>query len=416
MSTLSTALFVICAVAPSMTASQRVIAVGDVHGASVGLEHILRRAGLVDDSGHWNGRDAILVQMGDMLDRGRDVRGVMDLLMRLQDEAPRTGGRVEVLMGNHEAMNLLGIRRDVNVQAYDTFADTESAARLEDAWDRYARYQVRRERAAGRPVPDFGDADRQAWLDALPLGWLEYVEAMSANGLYGQWLRHRPAAIEIGDVLFVHGGVSPEIQGLRPEALNRRLAEELEVWDDVFGYMVEKGLVLPWSSLQEAASVASASIKARNGDLSSADARSLSRYAPRLGKLRGLNDWFLLSPDGPLWFRGLAVWDEAGDAQTVFEILDGLGVRRMVIAHTTAADGWIETRFDDRVVLVDTGMLGPPSYPRGRPSALEIVDGGLTAIYMDGRQVLVPSGVPGQASTSSERLVPRLEMVAGSKR
>ena len=174
--------------------------------------------------------------------------------------------------------------------------------------------------------------------------------------------------------------------------------------------------MLPWSSLQEVASVASASIKARNGDLNRADARSLSRYAPRLAKLRGLNDWFLLSPDGPLWFRGPAVWDEAGDSRTVFEILDGLGVRRMVIAHSTVADGRIETRFDDRVVLVDTGMLGPPPYPRGRPSALEIVDGGLTAIYMDGKQVLVPSDVPVQTSTSSERLVPRLEMVAGSKR
>ena len=44
-----------------------------------------------------------------MLDRGPDSRKVMDLLMRLEGEASKTGGRVHVLIGNHEAMNVYGV-------------------------------------------------------------------------------------------------------------------------------------------------------------------------------------------------------------------------------------------------------------------------------------------------------------------
>jgi len=398
--------------AATVSAAPRVIAVGDVHGAADGLREILQAVGLIDDQARWIGGEAVLVQMGDLLDRGRDIRPVMDLLMRLQPEAEAAGGRVEVLLGNHEAMNLLGIRRDVNAEAYAAFADDQSDARLADAWDQYERFQSSSALVARRPVPEFADADREAWIAAHPLGWVEYVEALSADGTYGAWLRERPVAMVVDDVLFVHGGISSEVLGMGPEAINRRVAREIGTWDEVFGYMVEQNLVLPWASVQDAVKVASASLKAKAGNLHSVDAALLERHAGRLGRLRGVSDWFLLSKEGPLWFRGPAVWDEATDAALVTEMLDGLDVDRVVVAHSTRADGRIATRFDDRVVLIDTGMLGPPYYPHGRPAALEIADGGLTAVYRGAREVLVPVR---QAvdEVASAALRPHLEMVAG---
>ena len=50
--------------------SQVVIAIGDVHGDFDDLCLILKRAGLIDDKLHWVGDHAILVQTGDLLDRG----------------------------------------------------------------------------------------------------------------------------------------------------------------------------------------------------------------------------------------------------------------------------------------------------------------------------------------------------------
>ena len=397
--------------AATASATPRVIAIGDVHGAADGLHEILQAVGLIDADARWVGGDAVLIQMGDLLDRGRDIRQVMDLLMRLQPEAEAAGGRVEVLLGNHEAMNLLGIRRDVNAEAYAAFSDEQSESRLAEAWDEYERFQSSSALTARRPVPEFGDADREAWIAAHPLGWVEYVDALSSDGTYGAWLRERPVAMVVGGVLFVHGGISSEVLGMGPEAINRRVSREIGTWDEVFGYMVEQNLVLPWASVQDAVKVASASLKAKAGNLHSVEAALLERHAGRLGRLRGLSEWFLLSKEGPLWFRGPAVWDEATDGALVTEMLDGLDVDRIVVAHSTRADGRIATRFDNRVLLVDTGMLGPPYYPHGRPSALEIANGGLTAVYRGAREVIVP---PEQTAdkVASATLQPHLEMVA----
>src|SRR3954470_5427140 len=89
----------------------RVVAIGDVHGAGEPFVAILQRAGLIDAQRRWTGGATVFVQTGDLLDRGTAVREVLDLLMRLEPEAAKAGGRVQALLGNHEYMNLLGLTR-----------------------------------------------------------------------------------------------------------------------------------------------------------------------------------------------------------------------------------------------------------------------------------------------------------------
>jgi hypothetical protein len=96
----------------------RVVAVGHIHGSFSGLVSIFREASLIDDANRWIGGSTLLVQTGDLLDRGVDVRPVMDLLMSLQSQAEASGGKVVVLLGNHEVMNLVGSLMDVNPDAY----------------------------------------------------------------------------------------------------------------------------------------------------------------------------------------------------------------------------------------------------------------------------------------------------------
>jgi len=88
----------------------RRFAVSDVHGHRDDLVDALRAAGLVDDAGDWSGDDATLWVLGDYVDRGPDGVGVIDVVMRLQQQAPRAGGRVGALMGNHEVL-ALGMHR-----------------------------------------------------------------------------------------------------------------------------------------------------------------------------------------------------------------------------------------------------------------------------------------------------------------
>jgi hypothetical protein len=88
--------------------------VGDVHGHRDTLAALLRDAGLVDASDRWCGADARLWLLGDLVDRGPDGVGAIELVIGLQRE-----GDVRCLLGNHELL-LLGVTRHANAPIEDT--------------------------------------------------------------------------------------------------------------------------------------------------------------------------------------------------------------------------------------------------------------------------------------------------------
>ena len=103
----------------------RVVVLGDVHGSYDKMMSLLFGTGVVDATGTWTGGDDHLVFVGDITDRGPDDRQVMDLLMQLQPEAQAAGGRVHVLLGNHEVMNMVGDLRYVDPKGFADFAKEE---------------------------------------------------------------------------------------------------------------------------------------------------------------------------------------------------------------------------------------------------------------------------------------------------
>lgn len=80
--------------------------VGDVHGMLDILVRVLRTAGLVAADGSWSGGRDELWLSGDLVDRGPDGVGVLDLVVRLAAEAAEVGGRVGSVLGNHELLLL----------------------------------------------------------------------------------------------------------------------------------------------------------------------------------------------------------------------------------------------------------------------------------------------------------------------
>ena len=93
--------------------------VGDVHGHLAELIRALHVAELCDEEGHWAGGEAELWFLGDFVDRGPDGVGVIDLVMRLAEEATAAGGSVNSLIGNHEVL-LLGMYRFGDDQVPDS--------------------------------------------------------------------------------------------------------------------------------------------------------------------------------------------------------------------------------------------------------------------------------------------------------
>ena len=318
-----------CAIATT----ERVVAVGDVHGAYDPFVRILRTAGLVDRRDRWIGGRAILIQTGDVFDRGAESRRVVDLLRRLERDAARAGGRVIPLLGNHEFMRIVGDWRYVSEGEYRAFRRGDSEELRERAHALSADRAAQRARAEDR-IFDAGDY-REQFMKEIPLGYLEMRLAFDKEQDYGDWVRERTAAVKVNGVLFLHGGVSEKVAALGCEGLNDAVRADLAA------VPVEPDDLLALLSSTE---------------------------------------------DGPLWYRGLATEPEETFAPTLETILQQMQARAIVVGHTPVTR--VTARVGGRVVLIDTGMLNGEFYPDGLPSALELRGDTLTAIYEDRREPL----------------------------
>jgi Icc-related predicted phosphoesterase len=162
------------------TGVNRIVAVGDVHGDYDQFVAVLKAAGMIDEHLKWMGGTAHLVQLGDVPDRGPDSKKAMDLLKTLENEAPKSGGRVHALIGNHEAMVMMNDLRYVHPGEYASHGGEE-----------------------------------------------KFKQAMNPSGEYGKWIAGHNAVIKINDILFVHGGISPVYAKESLNQINNAIRSEL---------------------------------------------------------------------------------------------------------------------------------------------------------------------------------------------
>jgi hypothetical protein len=321
------ALAVIFSTVVAAATPQRIIAVGDLHGDFNAWQTIARKAGVLDARGHWVGGNTILVQMGDITDRGPDSLKIVRSLQQLQKEAPRKGGKTVVILGNHEAMQLLGDNRYTAPGEYAAFADNQSAARRDRV---YEANRAKLETAARAVNPKLTPEQvRASWMAEHPLGWVEHMLAWGPSGELGKWATRNPAIAKIDGNLFVHGGISTETARLPLDDVDKRVAAAMAAGDD------------------GAASI-------------------------------------LTDPLGPLWYRGLVATDPDAQAeraaakppapaltqeQELTAVLAAYGARRIVVAHTPSLQG-IQITNGGRLARIDTGIS---RYYGGPLTWLEIV-------------------------------------------
>ncbi|MEO7240579.1 MAG: metallophosphoesterase [Sphingomicrobium sp.] len=295
----------------------RIIAVGDLHGDFAVWQAIARAAGLIDAGGHWSGGQSILVQLGDITDRGPDSLKIIRHLKQLQKEAPRARGRVVVLIGNHEAMQMIGDLRYVSPGEYAAFADRRSARRRSNAFIAnkttiLVAYRARELKLSDAEV-------RARWIADTPIGKVEHQAAWAPSGELGLWTLANPAVALVDGNLFVHGGLSRAFAATQIADINRQIHAALEVRDE-------------------------------------------------------RDESIISDQTGPLWYRGLAERATASGQPDPTEaeltdVLAATGARRMIIAHTPNLSG-IVISHAGRLARVDTGNS---IYYNGTPSYLEIL-------------------------------------------
>jgi len=380
--------------AGAASAGPRTVAVADVHGAFPEFVATLQTAGLIDDNRRWTGGASVLVQTGDVPDRGAGTRECLDLLMSLEREAGQQKGRVIPLLGNHEVMNMIGDLRYVSPAEYRAFVTPESERTRERAWDDYRGLIRERDRRRRRNPAAETAKERAAWNEQHPLGFFEHRDAYGPRGRYGAWLRTHDAIARVGGVLFVHGGINSQLKFGRVEDLNRRVRDELEEFDQLWEVLVRNQVIWRYMRLEEAIAAAQEEAVEREAGAFPFDAR----VAKALERLLGLDRWLIMSPEGPLWYRGYAQLADDQLDEIVPALLSRLKAERVVVGHSPTSDHRVRARAGDRIFLIDTGMLAERY--GGQGSALEVQDGRVTAYYAaGGREVLVaPKGLPGVAA------------------
>jgi hypothetical protein len=236
----------------------KIFVMGDVHGQYKRLVEMLTSGGVIDKNQNWIWGVGHLVFVGDISDRGEQVIEAYWLIYKLEQQARDAKGYVHLLFGNHEAMI---IKDDIRYIANKYYGLTSN-------------------------------------LD------LKYYELFSENTFVGKWLRTKNCVEIIGNTMFVHAGISPELaaKGLSVEEINENFRAFI---------------------------------------------RNTKEDQTELEK-------FMISNLGPVWYRGYikesSGYEEISQSE-LESILKQYGVNRVVVGHTEVE--LIEPLKEDKVIPVN---------------------------------------------------------------
>ena len=236
------------------------LVLSDPHGNLEALTSVLKSHHVIDDDFDWTYGNGHLMVIGDVFDRGDDVIPIFWLLYKLDKQATENGGHVHFLYGNHEDMVLRNNLKYTN-QKYKELAKS---------------------------------------LD------MDYSKLWENSSVLGEWLLTRNTMEIIGDKLFVHAGISPE--------------------------MLDVNLSIPEINHLVSSYMGISKEERKNNEVAD----------------------FLLSNSGILWYRGMVKTDEKYNPLTskqVDEILKYYGIEQIFVGHTIFDN--VSALFEDKVITIN---------------------------------------------------------------
>lgn len=350
----------------------RIVAIADVHGAYLAMVETLQNADILGEDLAWAGGTSHLVIVGDILDRGPRSRDAMELLIRLEVEAKAAGGRVHVVIGNHESMLLTGDLRYVSAAEYAAFADEE------DPTERAKWFELYVERVGGE-----AEALQQEFDKKYPAGYFAMRRAFRPDGRYGQWLLTKNIIVVINGTAFVHGGLAPIVADVGLDGINGRLHNELVEYVNTLTRLTDAKVLLPTDSHYVYEDLLTAYMPGMD-----AAADTLQAVADGIRLL----DSVLISTDGPLWYRNNILCPGIVEEHKLEAALAAIGAERVVVGHTPTPNRQVMQKYGGRVIEIDTGMLN--FYYSGIGHALVLQGDSVTVSDQTGADTLVPQPHP----------------------
>ncbi len=265
----------------------KLLVISDIEGNFRAFRKLLQASGVINDRFGWSFGDGHLVLTGDFVDRGNQVTEVLWLIYSLEEQAAAAGGHVHFILGNHEIMNLNGDLRYVN------------------------------------PV----------YIEHAALMKETFMQLFGADAELGRWLRTKNVMEKVGDILFVHGGISPELNDM-----NLSLAR------------INK-LARPHYD------------------------NTRYRYPDRKVEL-------LYSDDGPFWYRGYYAGDPSGKTDQLDSTLYQFNVKHVSTGHTVIADT-ISVHGDGKLINTDV------HHAKGHSEALLVEEGRFFRVNQAGTRTLL---------------------------
>ncbi|HVT84271.1 MAG TPA: metallophosphoesterase [Chitinophagaceae bacterium] len=223
--------------------ASRLFILSDIEGNFTAFRKLLQGNGVINENYDWTFGNGELVLVGDFFDRGSQVTEVLWLIYSLEDKAKTAGGYVHFVLGNHEIMNMSNDLRYLN----EKYLKTISALKE------------------------------------------QYMNLYGENSELGRWLRTKNVIERVGDMLFIHGGISSEMN---------------------------------------------------NVNLTIAQINDLARpfYADTSYKYPFVETDLILGENGPFWYRGYYMGTRIATDEQIDSTLNKFYVRHIVTGHTIIAD------------------------------------------------------------------------------
>lgn len=171
----------------SVSLPEKLLAISDIEGNFEKYYQLLISNNVIDTNYNWIFGNGHLVIVGDLVDRGDYVTQCLWLTYHLEQEAVKHGGKVHYLLGNHEQIDLLG---------YDVYCSPK-------------------------------------YLGNYKKIHKNINQLFDSNTELGSWLRDKNSILKTGNLIFVHGGISPTLlkYDLSLQKINSEIQRDIATQD-----------------------------------------------------------------------------------------------------------------------------------------------------------------------------------------